>query len=123
MWLVTRAPFVPIGPLLTWTTSVWPSFSTSRIGVLRETFAHGLKDPEGAALHPQTGMLWTHEHGPQGGDEINVIRAGLNYGWPVITYGVNYGIGTKIGEGTRKEGLTAGATASATPSSKETAKS
>ena len=43
---------------------------------------------QGAALHPQTGLLWTHEHGPQGGDEVNVIRAGVNYGWPVITYGV-----------------------------------
>jgi glucose/arabinose dehydrogenase len=60
---------------------------------------------QGAALHPQTGVLWTHEHGPQGGDEINVMRPGVNYGWPVITYGVNYGIGTRIGEGTRKEGM------------------
>ena len=50
-------------------------------------------------------MLWTHEHGPQGGDEVNVIRAGANYGWPVITYGVNYGTGTKIGEGTQKAGM------------------
>src|ERR1041384_2784467 len=50
---------------------------------------------QGAALHPQTGVLWTHEHGPQGGDEVNIIRAGANYGWPVITYGVNYGTGTK----------------------------
>ncbi len=50
-------------------------------------------------------MLWTHEHGPQGGDEINVIRPGRNYGWPVITYGVNYGTGTKIGEGTAKAGM------------------
>ena len=60
---------------------------------------------QGAALHPQTGELWTHEHGPQGGDEVNVIRAGANYGWPVITYGANYGIGTKIGEGTQKPGM------------------
>jgi glucose/arabinose dehydrogenase len=50
-------------------------------------------------------LLWTHEHGPQGGDEVNVIRPGRNYGWPVITYGVNYGIGTKIGEGTHKAGM------------------
>jgi glucose/arabinose dehydrogenase len=49
--------------------------------------------------------LWTHEHGPQGGDEINIARRGLNYGWPVITYGVNYGIGTKIGVGTHRDGL------------------
>ncbi|MBS1225064.1 MAG: glucose dehydrogenase, partial [Proteobacteria bacterium] len=57
------------------------------------------------ALHPVTGELWTHEHGPQGGDEVNVIRAGRNYGWPVITYGVEYVIGTKIGEGTQKPGM------------------
>ena len=65
----------------------------------------GHRNMQGAALHPQTGMLWTHEHGPQGGDEINIIRAGSNYGWPVITYGANYGTGTKIGEGTHKPGM------------------
>ena len=65
----------------------------------------GHRNQQGAALHPQTGMLWTHEHGPQGGDEINVIRPGRNYGWPVITYGVNYVTGTKIGEGTHKAGM------------------
>ncbi len=70
-----------------------------------EKFTLGNRNMQGAALHPQTGMLWTHEHGPQGGDEVNVMRAGLNYGWPVITYGRNYGIGTKIGEGTHKEGM------------------
>jgi len=70
-----------------------------------EKFTLGNRNMQGAALHPQTGMLWTHEHGPQGGDEINVMRSGVNYGWPVITYGANYGIGTKIGEGTRKEGM------------------
>jgi aldose sugar dehydrogenase len=65
----------------------------------------GHRNQQGAALHPATGVLWTHEHGPQGGDEVNIIRAGTNYGWPVITYGVNYGIGTKIGEGTHKDGM------------------
>jgi glucose/arabinose dehydrogenase len=70
-----------------------------------EKFTLGNRNMQGAALHPQTGKLWAHEHGPQGGDEVNVIRAGANYGWPVITYGVNYGIGTKIGEGARKEGM------------------
>jgi glucose/arabinose dehydrogenase len=65
----------------------------------------GHRNMQGAALHPQTGELWTHEHGPQGGDEINIIRPGTNYGWPVITYGVNYGTGTKIGEGTHKDGM------------------
>jgi glucose/arabinose dehydrogenase len=70
-----------------------------------EKYTLGNRNLQGAALHPQTGLLWTHEHGPQGGDEVNVIRAGVNYGWPVITYGVNYGFGTKIGEGTHKAGM------------------
>jgi glucose/arabinose dehydrogenase len=70
-----------------------------------EKYTLGNRNMQGAALHPRTGRLWTHEHGPQGGDEINVIRAGANYGWPVITYGVNYGLGTRIGEGTHKAGM------------------
>ena len=70
-----------------------------------EKFTLGHRNQQGAALHPVTGVLWTHEHGPQGGDEVNVIRAGANYGWPVITYGVNYGIGTRIGEGAAKPGM------------------
>ena len=76
-----------------------------REGWKPEKFDLGHRNMQGAALHPQTGALWTHEHGPQGGDEINIIRAGSNYGWPVITYGANYGTGTKIGEGTQKEGM------------------
>jgi glucose/arabinose dehydrogenase len=72
-----------------------------------EKFDFGHRNQQGAALHPQTGALWTHEHGPQGGDEVNIIRAGANYGWPVITYGVNYGIGTRIGEGSQKPGMEA----------------
>ena len=70
-----------------------------------EKYTLGNRNMQGAALHPQTGRLWTHEHGPQGGDEVNVMRAGANYGWPVVTYGVNYGFGTKIGEGTHKPGM------------------
>ena len=70
-----------------------------------EKWTLGNRNMQGAALHPGTGELWTHEHGPQGGDEINRMQAGVNYGWPVITYGVNYGIGTKIGEGTEKPGM------------------
>jgi glucose/arabinose dehydrogenase len=70
-----------------------------------EKFTLGNRNMQGAALHPKTGELWAHEHGPQGGDEVNVIRAGRNYGWPVITYGVNYGLGTRIGEGSRKAGM------------------
>ncbi len=68
-------------------------------------YSLGNRNVQGAALHPITGELWAHEHGPQGGDEVNVIRAGRNYGWPVITYGVEYVIGTKIGEGTHKSGM------------------
>ena len=76
-----------------------------RPGWKPEKYTLGNRNIQGAALHPQSGLLWTHEHGPQGGDEINVIRPGVNYGWPVITYGVNYGIGTRIGEGTQKAGM------------------
>lgn len=74
-------------------------------GALPEKFTLGNRNIQGAAVHPATGELWAHEHGPQGGDEINVIRAGVNYGWPVITYGRNYGSGTRIGEGSEKAGM------------------
>jgi aldose sugar dehydrogenase len=77
----------------------------NRAGAKPEIFTLGNRNMQGAALNPSSGELWTHEHGPQGGDEINVMRAGRNYGWPVITYGVNYGIGTRIGEGTHKAGM------------------
>jgi glucose/arabinose dehydrogenase len=70
-----------------------------------EIFSYGHRNVQGAALHPRSGELWAAEHGPQGGDELNLVRAGVNYGWPVITYGVNYGTGTKIGEGTSKPGM------------------
>jgi aldose sugar dehydrogenase len=77
----------------------------ARAGARPEIFTLGNRNVQGAVLHPVTGELWAHEHGPQGGDEVNVLRAGVNYGWPVITYGANYGTGTKIGEGTSKPGL------------------
>lgn len=70
-----------------------------------EIYSLGNRNMQGAALNPKTGELWATEHGPQGGDELNIIRAGRNYGWPVITYGANYGTGTKIGEGTSKPGM------------------
>jgi glucose/arabinose dehydrogenase len=76
-----------------------------RQGWQPEKYTLGHRNMQGAALHPETGAVWTHEHGPQGGDEVNIIRPGVNYGWPVITYGVNYMIGTQIGEGTHKAGL------------------
>ena len=76
-----------------------------RVEALPEKWTLGNRNMQGATLHPKTGDLWAHEHGPQGGDEVNVMRSGLNYGWPVITYGVNYGFGTRIGEGQTKPGM------------------
>lgn len=72
---------------------------------LPEIWSFGHRNVQGAALHPETGELWTHEHGPQGGDEVNLTRAGLNYGWPVITYGCTYGLCQSIGEGQAKPGM------------------
>ena len=74
-------------------------------GARPEIYSLGNRNVQGAAMNPWTGELWAHEHGPQGGDEVNAIRSGVNYGWPVITYGRNYGLGTPIGEGTQKEGM------------------
>jgi glucose/arabinose dehydrogenase len=73
-------------------------------GALPENWSYGHRNLQGAVLHPETGELWTHEHGPRGGDEINIARAGRNYGWPVITYGREYS-GPAIGEGTAKAGM------------------
>ncbi len=70
-----------------------------------EIYTYGNRNMQGIAAHPETGDVWTIEHGPQGGDELNLMQPGVNYGWPIITYGVNYVIGTKIGEGTEKEGM------------------
>ncbi|HTH10741.1 MAG TPA: PQQ-dependent sugar dehydrogenase [Acidovorax sp.] len=75
----------------------------SQAGALPEIWSYGHRNPQGATLGPD-GKLWMHEHGPQGGDEINLPVAGRNYGWPVITYGENYG-GGKMGEGTAKAGM------------------
>jgi glucose/arabinose dehydrogenase len=70
-----------------------------------EIWSYGHRNMQGAALHPGTGELWTNEHGPQGGDEINLDLPGRNYGWPVITYGAEYGSGKAIGESTAKTGM------------------
>jgi len=73
--------------------------------VKQEIWAYGLRNPQGMAVRPNSNEVWTSEHGPQGGDEINVVEAGVNYGWPIITYGEEYG-GGPIGEGiTRKQGM------------------
>ena len=67
-------------------------------GVRPEIYSYGHRNPQGAALHPETGRLWLHEHGPRGGDEVNRIEAGANYGWPLVSDGVNYS-GTPVGTG------------------------
>ena len=80
-----------------------PSFTQS--GALAELYSIGHRNPQGLAIHPTTGELWQGEHGPRGGDEINRITPGANYGWPTITYGIEYG-GAKIGEGiTQQTGM------------------
>ena len=67
-------------------------------------YSYGHRNPQGMALHPATGEIWTHEHGPKGGDEINIIKKAANYGWPVITFGENYS-GTTITDKTHMEGM------------------
>lgn len=80
-------------------------FTTTR-NARAEIWSYGHRNVQGAALHPVTGELWTHEHGPRGGDEINIARAGNNYGWPVIGYGINYsGAAIPETEGTEREGM------------------
>ena len=73
-------------------------------GAQPEIWSYGHRNVQGAALHPQTGELWTVEHGPKGGDEINIARAGANYGWPLVTYGVAYS-GEVLGVGAEREGI------------------
>ncbi|HSG48477.1 MAG TPA: PQQ-dependent sugar dehydrogenase [Longimicrobiales bacterium] len=76
-----------------------------RDGVLADIWSFGHRNPQGLAIHPETGDVWATEHGPQGGDELNLIQPGLNYGWPVVGYGVNYGSGARIHEATMREGM------------------
>lgn len=75
-----------------------------RAGAKPEIWSYGHRNMQGAALNPQSGKLWTHEHGARGGDEINIPEAGRNYGWPVITWGIDYS-GAKIGVGTHRDGM------------------
>jgi glucose/arabinose dehydrogenase len=74
-------------------------------GMQPSIWSYGHRNPQGLAFHPETGDLWANEHGPQGGDELNLIEPGKNYGWPVIGYGVNYRSGTAIHEGTHRDGM------------------
>ncbi len=70
-----------------------------------EIWSYGHRNVQGLAIHPQTGEVWANEHGPQGGDELNLIQPMKNYGWPVIGFGVNYRTGTIIHSGTHREGM------------------
>jgi glucose/arabinose dehydrogenase len=87
---------------------IWPDGSVpednpfaGRKDALPEIWSYGHRNIQGAALNPDTGVLWVNEHGPRGGDEINIPEAGKNYGWPVVSYGVNYD-GTPVGTGKRE---------------------
>jgi aldose sugar dehydrogenase len=73
-------------------------------GAMPEIYTYGNRNIQGMDIHPETGEVWTHEHGPRGGDELNVMRAGNNYGWPEISFGINYN-GTIITEDTARAGM------------------
>lgn len=73
-------------------------------GAMPSIYSYGHRNPQGTAMHPVTGEIWESEHGPKGGDELNLIKPGLNYGWPVISYGINYN-GTTFTDITEKEGM------------------
>jgi aldose sugar dehydrogenase len=77
----------------------------NRAGAKPEIWSYGHRNLQGLAVHPETGDLWADEHGPQGGDELNRIQPGKNYGWPVIGFGVNYTTGLAIHSGTHREGM------------------
>ncbi|WP_282162907.1 PQQ-dependent sugar dehydrogenase [Ulvibacterium marinum] len=73
-------------------------------GAKTAVFSYGHRNPQGLVRHPETGQIWDNEHGPKGGDEINTLKKGANYGWPLITYGINYS-GTPITDKTEMEGM------------------
>lgn len=75
-----------------------------RAGAMAEIYTYGNRNAQGMTVHPDTGTVWQHEHGPRGGDEINIIESGVNYGWPEITYGEAYS-GGAIGSGTSRSGM------------------
>ena len=74
-------------------------------GVHPEIWTYGHRNAQGLAIHPETGDIWLNEHGPQGGDELNLIRPGLNYGWPIVGFGVNYRTGIAIHSATHQDGM------------------
>jgi aldose sugar dehydrogenase len=76
-----------------------------RTGARPEIWSYGHRNAQGLAIHPETGDVWLNEHGPQGGDELNVVRSGANFGWPVVGFGVNYRTGQAIHAGTHRDGM------------------
>jgi glucose/arabinose dehydrogenase len=74
-----------------------------REGAISAIYSYGHRNPQGLAKNPESGAIWVHEHGPRGGDEVNVLEAGENYGWPILSYGINYN-GTEFAEGAEREG-------------------
>ena len=76
-----------------------------RDDALPEIWTWGHRNAQGLAVHPETGDVWSNEHGPQGGDEVNLLQGGSNYGWPVVGYGVNYRTGLAIHHGTHQDGM------------------
>ena len=79
-------------------------FFNEKSEIKKAIFSFGHRNPQGMIIHPESDEIWLHEHGPKGGDEINIVESGENYGWPKITYGVNYS-GTTITENTSMPGL------------------
>ena len=79
-----------------------PFYNTE--GAKTAIYSYGHRNPQGLVKHPETGEIWDHEHGPRGGDEINIVKAGANYGWPIITYGINYS-GTPITDKREMDGM------------------
>ena len=77
----------------------------SRAGARPEIWSYGHRNIQGIAIHPETGDVWANEHGPQGGDELNLLQPGRNYGWPVVGFGVNYKTGLAIHTGTHRQGM------------------
>jgi glucose/arabinose dehydrogenase len=73
-------------------------------GAKEAIYTYGNRNPQGMAKHPETGEIWSHEHGPQGGDEINIAKKGANYGWSIVTYGIDYD-GTTISTENKKPGI------------------
>lgn len=76
----------------------------NKSGAKKAIYSYGHRNPQGLIKNPYTGEIWNHEHGPRGGDEINIVKKGMNYGWPVITYGINY-VGTKITDETTRPNM------------------